>query len=466
MFGLLFFYIVLAVTGFIALRHMRYSTVVPGITMVWGAHIVFFGIGTFAVLTEGDSIMRYSLGNGQHVPVSWDQYGSACALAAIGLAAIFAGYCLIPNHIKTFAPFRWVDNRLNNDQAIRRWAYVSFALALLPYLVLSGGNLLDVVRFFALGRGGSLEDSSLAYLHGAGSAASFLTVFKFLSYLGAGITAYLFWRGRRDPVLLALTAFFVLLQFMTGSRHMVVPYAIPFLLFARWLEHRKAFRVLLIAGIVGLPMVSAVQLFYRNIGFSEVRVAEALSKVDTTDALGSAELMHTAGAMQRYPNPDAYLNGQSYVALAVNTVPRAFWEDKPVGFGLVNAINLGYPGDSGTSISAGWMGEAWAQRGFLVVLTVGLLAGWLLRTLDNLASTAGPVVLALIIYTQARFAFWVRGDSVVSLGTAIFCIVLTLIALFVLGRFILPRQREAEFIDEAPAEHQPQQPQVPAHTVA
>lgn len=102
----------------------------------------------------------------------------------------------------------------------------------------------------------------------------------------------------------------------------------------------------------------------------------------------------TTFILENFPERYNYMYGVSYASPVVGLIPRSVWPEKPVGF----SAYLGYLMATGEaefdydrwkeklfmlSLSPGFVGEAWANGGFIVVVLVSVLTGLFLRVLDN-----------------------------------------------------------------------------------
>lgn len=101
--------------------------------------------------------------------------------------------------------------------------------------------------------------------------------------------------------------------------------------------------------------------------------------------------------------------GKTYWAGFVNPYPRAFWPDKPLGAGPI-LKNLTDPGayvvgaTGRSSVTTGYVTEAFMNGGFIGVIIIGVLAGVLLAFISELRlKCIGPWTVAMYCYTVFTF---------------------------------------------------------------
>jgi hypothetical protein len=193
----------------------------------------------------------------------------------------------------------------------------------------------------------------------------------------------------------------------------------------------KLFRRLAVFAVLGGFVLFTVQLVYRAEGFQHAKVGYALTHTNPIATVDGYELDWTGEAMHNYGKRFSYLDGRSYYAVLVNPVPRIFWHSKPVGYGASNARNLRF--EFGTTMTSAWMGEAYANFGWLGVPIVGLIAGALMGILDVFIRRSGAFAMAVFLPLQFRWAFWVRGDSLACFDPWLFGIILLTAAMVVMG---------------------------------
>lgn len=417
-----------AATGVYAWQLFRDNPRIPTFCYVWAASVIMLVSG--AVYHEATGI-RASYVNGPGVKywLTWAQYGSAMLAAAIGIICLAVGHYWANRRPWRLALPEFIDSRAPDVEHLRRWA---FFLLLAGFIPLTATGILNPVTLVdTLLHGRNLHGPAV-YLQSAGTYFAFFAVFARLVPFGISATAILLW-GRQKPwILLTIAAFLILLLLLSGTRSSAAAALAPFVLLPRYMGNRKLFRKLAIIGVVGGFVLFTVQLAYRSVGFENVRFAHAFARAHTLDVLEGTQLSWTGQAMRDYGKGGfPFLDGQSYLAVLVNPIPRVFWHDKPVGYSDANALNLHF--GFGTTMTSAWMGEAYANFGWWGIPIIGLIAGTLMGILDVFIRRSGAFAVAALFPLQIAWAFWVRGDSVFALDTWIFGFIVLVGLLMVMG---------------------------------
>jgi oligosaccharide repeat unit polymerase len=324
----------------------------------------------------------------------------------------------------------FIDSHCRGDAALYRWSLTLLLLGFIPLLATGVFNPAQLIAALLRGRnfhGGS----AVGEIYSAGTYFAFFNAFSNLVPFGVAAAALLFWRKKYSPSLFALVAFFAFAMFATGTRSTTAALLAPLVLVPRYFGNRKIFRRVAVVGAIAVFVVSAMQLAYRAIGFEHASIARAVSRANPLQVFDATQLAWTGQAVVDYGPKFHYLHGQSYLAVAVNPVPRIFWPTKPEGYSDVNARNLGY--GKGTTVTSGWLGEAYANFGWAGIPIVGLVAGVLMGILDVFVMRSGPLALAVLLPLQLRWIIWVRGDSVFSFDPWLFGFIILVVILAVAG---------------------------------
>ena len=432
-------------TGIYAWQLFRDNPRISTFCYVWAASVIMLGSG--AAYHEVTGVRAsYVNGPGEKFWLTWGQYGNAMLAAAVGIICLAVGHYWANRRPWRLALPEFIDSRAPDAEHLRRWA---FFLLLAGFIPLAATGLLNPVTLVSTLLHGRNLHGPAVYLESAGTYFAFFSVFSRLVPFGMSATAILLW-GRQKPwILLTIAAFLILLLLLSGTRSSAASALAPFVLLPRYMGNKKLFRKLAIISIVGGFVLFTVQLAYRSVGFENVRFARAFGRVHTLDVLEGRQLSWTGQAMQDYGKEFPFLDGQSYLAVLVNPVPRVFWRDKPVGYSDANALNLRF--GFGTTMTSAWMGEAYANFGWPGIPIVGLIAGALMGILDVFMRRAGAFAVAVFLPLQIAWAFWVRGDSVFALDTWLFGAVLLAVALAVFGPAHDPHSLPESVTSRAPA---------------
>jgi oligosaccharide repeat unit polymerase len=421
-------------TGAYAWHQFRKTASISTFCYVWGASVIMLLLGAVYSVSTGTR-PTYSGGTGTLHYVTWAEYARAMIAAALGITCIAVGHFWSSRRAWRIALPEFIDSRAADPAQQRRWALAMLVLGLIPFLATGIYNPIALLDALAHGR---LLRGNAGYLYSAGTYFAFFNLFGNLIPFGVAATAFLFWRRKPSGWLLVLSAFFVVAQFLSGTRSSAAELLALFILVPRYMGNRRLFwRLAIIGAILGFIVIS-VQFVYRSVGFEHVKVARALEKARPLQVLEGEQLAWTSQAMFDYGNQFHYLDGSSYLAVAVNPIPRIFWAGKPVGYSFVNARNLNY--GPGTTMTSAWMGEAYANFGWIGVPVVGLIAGVLIGVLDVFIRRSGSLALSILIPLQIRWAYWVRGDSVFSLDNWLFGFILIMAIFILAGSASRPRE--------------------------
>jgi hypothetical protein len=176
----------------------------------------------------------------------------------------------------------------------------------------------------------------------------------------------------------------------------------------RWLRTGVAAVLAVALGLfIGLPYLNVGRTAERWEGFAELPSTVLRTAVGSGDFDAYAMLLSTLWYVERV----GVTWGRQLLGVLLFWVPRAWWNDKPVGSGRVVAEYLGLPNPN---VSSPLPAEALMNGGILFVPLAAFVFGALLRRLDDLywAENAGPVRridLAYPLWLGMVF-FLSRGD--------------------------------------------------------
>lgn len=414
-------------TGLYAWRLFRDNDRVPTFCYFWAASILVLVTGAvYNVLTGTQA--SYVNGRGERLWVGWPTYRYTMLLAAVGVICVALGNHLARRHGWRLRLPEFIDARCPDHKSLTRWAAIALLAGLVPLLAT---GVLNPARLIAGLLASRAARGAITLLASEGGYFSFFNVFADLVPFGVTAAAILFWSGRRPKLLLLGVAFFAFVAFASGTRSVTAVLVAPFVLIPRYYGNRKLFRRLAAVGAVAVFVIAAVQIVYRTVGYQRASLTRAVSRVNPLMVFDSRQLNWTAQAIKDYGPRFHYLHGQSYIAVAVNPVPRVFWHTKPGGYAAVNSANLGF--GYGSTTTSGWLGEAYANFGWAGIPIVGLIAGVLMGILDVFVMRSGPLALAVLLPLQLRWIIWVRGDSVFSLDPWLFGFIILAGLLFAVG---------------------------------
>lgn len=128
------------------------------------------------------------------------------------------------------------------------------------------------------------------------------------------------------------------------------------------------------------------------------------------------DTIHLTDFAFSYYNSERQLGGETFIAGIFNLVPRAFWPDKPIAFGII--LSSDYFGvavtDVFTNFGPGLIAEAYANFGYIGILGVSIALGVFVGFLDNFIFLRRSFFLGAFIAAASYPAlfFLIRGDFV------------------------------------------------------
>ncbi|MEX2171557.1 MAG: hypothetical protein WD851_19720 [Pirellulales bacterium] len=284
-------------------------------------------------------------------------------------------------------------------------------------------------------------------------------------------------KEKNNPVLLGtllgVLLFSAVLAVMAGGGRrtlLSVGTTIPICAYWFWLRYKgpwtnlALFGSAAVFGILLLAAYSAVRHFDRRGEMKERSMAnsfEALrelpSKLFSSNVeglMGQNAAQTSLAAIHLYTNnldPEPF---HSVVFVSTNFIPRAMWEEKPMGLGYTLPKSARVHGTRATW-GPGIVGHGFHEGGLHMLVFYGILAGVALRFLDELLvrQSTNPYLLAMFSAMSAHIIGWTRGD----IGTFTIQIVSCLIAIqffaivaklvFGVG-VIYPRTDGAQFVNQ------------------
>ena len=280
------------------------------------------------------------------------------------------------------------------------------------------------------------------------------------------------WRDRINPVLLwlliaagAYALLFSVIGGATGRRQLLGTLAImPICLY--WLHWRygsrkKTLAILTSAGVLGIMLLGSYSTFRHNREGMDKSLSKGLERVmrlptemfsfESMNVTGqnAVEVSLTAINVYRHELPAEPLH--SLIFIAVNPVPRYFWEDKPVGLGLTFPQYVGAWRFGRMTWGPGIVGHGFHEGGLHMLVVYGFLMGCFLRFFDSLLVEQpwNPFLLAALCGSSGHILGWVRGDigvfSIQIVNACVFALVLSVIGRLIIGTgIVLPRTAGCE----------------------
>lgn len=201
-----------------------------------------------------------------------------------------------------------------------------------------------------------------------------------------------------------------------GFRWRIVTLLVPMVLLWFLARGRRPAPAVIAASAFGLVLLSGLieQTRSYGIGLSLDAASDASTSSFLSTGLNeSSVFLVTGGVIENTPSGSPFVGLQPLISALLFPVPRALWQDKNSFEYLVNALSDLF----GTTLLAQGQailnyGEYFLMFGWPSLVLMGLLSGWLLRTLWNWFSVRRSETLAQVTYlcTCSLLYMWVsRG---------------------------------------------------------
>lgn len=275
------------------------------------------------------------------------------------------------------------------------------------------------------------------------------------------------WKQKKNPfligILLGTFIYALLLSILGGGgrRNMVgILAVVPITLYWMTLRFRTPKYTIMVLGLsalAGLAVIGAyseIRHFSRQsadkVAGKERNVANSMAALreiprrlfssSTDHFLGqnSVQLSLTAIHVYRDKTKTKPLNALKFILLT--PIPRAFWDEKPVGLGA--ALPIDANGRTRATWGPGIVGHAYHEGGLHMILLYAFLAAFALKFIDTLVFTnsQNSYVLAFLAASSGHLIGWSRGDIGTFTNQVIFCFVAMLL-LAGLGRIMFGSRR-------------------------
>jgi oligosaccharide repeat unit polymerase len=221
--------------------------------------------------------------------------------------------------------------------------------------------------------------------------------------LGAALAlaaVYSFFQFSRRPFVLLVVALCVYAFYgirarrsLSGSRTLVLAAGLGVLLFTV---------ALLAAGI---------RYFTFQLGLQQVSISDLVIVLSQLGVLTVSQDSFAVylSCLRWYDSSESWLLGESFLQAFGNFIPRALWLDKPESFGFTIAELMG---NYSTNFGPTFLGEGFANGGFVGIVVLGLLFGAGACALDNYRRAYATNRLVLAFFALLAFEAFpqVRGD--------------------------------------------------------
>lgn len=239
----------------------------------------------------------------------------------------------------------------------------------------------------------------------AGGLDAILEHLKYFGYVLPALLGLLFLTTSRFDIrryiAAFLTLFFGAFEFQGGGRR-ITGFLAGSLIMTILIYKRKDLKIrhFLMVGLAAasLLVLLDMQLAFRNRGYEGMFQKYELENLDEVrvddNFLRLAQIVDMIPSL--YPH-----SGIQYLTWSFSRpIPRYFWQNKPLGPGFDVASMVGA---KGVSLTSTIVGEAYASMGFIMIIFVGILFGFISGTLNNLID-GSLGVLGVALYSVGVLA--------------------------------------------------------------
>jgi len=266
-----------------------------------------------------------------------------------------------------------------------------------------------------------------------------------------GVNACLVWyalneKALYNPLFWGAAAFAVPINFVIRGSRSSVFIALTLFLLIWMIRYQKAPKGRALAmGLVIFALIGVMGEFRRSAWegemkwsvFTETSVTEAIEE-SRKEVDFRQDITGGVPVVVRVPEEVDFLYGSTYAGAILALVPRALWENKPKGAGLLNGQIILKRGETGGGVPTGSVAEAywnfWIPGVITIFLIYGIFHKWLARVFRWYAGAPAiwvPYLLALL---------WMEPDSN-QLNNAIQNITFVLILLVAMGAIRLRKRQ-------------------------
>ncbi len=304
--------------------------------------------------------------------------------------------------------------RIDRPKVVFSVFLFAIAIGFLPLVVLSNGDLTLILKdafipgrrwsgVFQRGRFGGTRDAFLElqmFLRAAIPVAAAIVYEKKQS-------------GFAKAVAIAFSCYMISKAINDGTRSKVVEVLLPFGAALYWRMKNKYKRLAL---VFGLPTLVALGLFWsaasvlgRNEG------ALKWEEAGSAEYVGFEMFRELLFLSKCVPAEVGFQYGYTYLVQLVNPIPRAIWQNKPVGdAGLVLADMQGQVqnGQTMMTVAPGLIGEMYWNFGVVGIIGLSAFLGVVAKAWDRARKLASESLLSFTVYAAGLAIIFVTGRSV------------------------------------------------------
>lgn len=304
--------------------------------------------------------------------------------------------------------------QLENPGFLWKIVLIGAAIGFTPVIVIGGFEAFTIID-------SALKMRSQAFVLGRGRYGGFREAFLELQMFVRAVApfAFLLILDKSSSVLkrlfcLIVVAYPLLYSLATGTRNSLFLGAAPLAAVLYWkaspLAQRRMIYFLTIPLVYLTLTISAVMVAGRNAG--EFSIEEG----SNVPYIGYEMFSPMLSIMTLVPEKHDYLYGVSYWIQLINPIPRALWPDKPIlETGLLLSILEGSiderSGEAFLTTSPGIIGEMYFNFGWIGIILLSGLGGWVVRSWDTLVDRYSMFPAVMTVYSMGLAALFFFGRS-------------------------------------------------------
>lgn len=364
-------------------------------------YAVMLGMGGLVLI---DITKYYYLNLGQNEWIGDDHYKNVSILIIISCLTFFASYFFFNGKIKKNRKQLFYKKRRGNFTRLVKFFILPTSLA---YTLMNDGS------GYASLIGGCVKGFVVALLiYGLIENDRFAMIVSVISLL-VGVDD----SSRRAYIAIFVPSIVVITD-LVKKRFGFIP-----------LKSKLVFAILLLSIFVFLNAIRSTNDFGEGFDPND-KVSNTLSYISKLRSVDT--FYNTSFLVEKFPVPWDFYYGETYFSVLAAPIPRSIWEDKPVGLGAPLGLmnRYGYKGKfdiemwgdaNQFSLSPGFVGEAYANFGYIGVLVLSILLGFVTAFFDKKVVSEGlsPRTIPWLMFLST-FVLIHRGDFYVSVNYQLF----------------------------------------------
>ena len=343
---------------------------------------------------------------------SQDTFDTGVFCVLLCTCSFLAAYSSV--HGGVFDPvFRRLES-LDNPRLLRNIFFAACFVGFLPMLYMTTGNPIPILEDAFLSR--ARWSGTFARGRYGGAQDAFMELQMFLR-AAIPLAAALFVSKKQAGLVRTFAFLFLVYSFAralnSGARSQVAEVFLPVAAALYWRfpatwKRRALFFGIPIIAVLGL-MWSAASVVTRNSGKFEWDAAY------TADYVGFEMFRELLYLIEAVPEHSHYKLGHTYYVQAVNPIPRAIWPGKPdndAGLELARLKGMVSNGQAYLTVAPGLIGEMYWNGGYVCILLVSAVMGYLAKSWDRARAILSRSVLAFTVFAAGLAIIFLSGRSI------------------------------------------------------